>query len=480
MKAISGKEKLFKFFVMAVCAAAVLPLLRAASLAVFRTDDFNFSIPFFTKTESLPIYAFHITVNYWKTLNGAYACNFFTYMLDPLNWYSYKLLRLILIALIILSVSGLFLCIRKINDHFSVTFPPVYAFSLILLPLLFYREYHDVYLWFCGAMGYLLPTIGTEFGIFFLLKWNEKKKYGFFLLAILAFVFMSGCVLEITGFGMWLLLVITVLDWIYNGRLNKGFAAAFFIALGFALLNVAAPGYYNRAAAVNKDGLNVFGALLYSLKASWLELCWLHSNASFPLFEILACVLGATSGHGEKKSGFFPVFSVCLIILPVITVYPVMLGYGYGDNDIVNRCLFMFDAALIICCLGLCFVAGCLNRHRFKAGSTENQKELGLICVMLAAAILLPSVLDGRAQCMPAKIAENLIENKVMTTSYLQKKVYEEIRDSEEDDVVISSIPERYEGNTMIKIDEDVKSHRNNALSVYFGKNSVVYIPEGN
>ena len=176
MKVISGKEKLFKIFVMAVCVAAVLPLLRAASLAVFRTDDFNFSIPYFTKTESLPVYAYKITVNYWKTLNGAYACNYLTYMFDPLNWYSYRLLRLILLGLIFISVMGLYLCLRKINEHFSVGISPVYSFALILLPLIFYREYHDVYLWFCGAMGYLLPTIGTEFGIFLLLKWSEKKK----------------------------------------------------------------------------------------------------------------------------------------------------------------------------------------------------------------------------------------------------------------------------------------------------------------
>ena len=464
---------------MVVCVAAVLPLLRAASLAVFRTDDFNFSIPYFTKTESLPVYAFKITVNYWKTLNGAYACNYLTYMFDPLNWYSYRLLRLILLGLIFLSVMGLYLCLRKINEHFSVGISPVYSFALMLLPLIFYREYHEVYLWFCGAMGYLLPTIGTEFGIFLLLKWSEKKKWGYFLLAIFAFMFMSGCVLEITGFGMWLLLVIIVLDRVYSGKLNKGFVLAFFVALMFALLNVAAPGYYNRAAAYNKDGLNVFGAFINSLKASGQELVWLHSNASFPLFEILAFILGAAGVRAEKKKGFFPLLSAGLIILPVITVYPVMLGYGYKDNDIVNRCLFMFDAALIICCLGLCFVAGCLNRHRFKAGSAENQKGLRLICLMLAVAILLPSALDGPAQCMPAKIAENLFEGKVMATSYYQKKVYEEIRDSEEENVVIDFLPDRYEGNTMIKIDEDINSHRNIALSLYFGKSSVVYIPDG-
>ena len=55
----------------------------------------------------------------------------------------------------------------------------------------------------------------------------------------------------------------------------------------------------------------------------------------------------------------------------------------------------------------------------------------------------------------------------------------EEIRDSEEENVVIDFLPKRYEGNTMIKIDEDINSHRNIALSLYFGKSSVVYIPDG-
>lgn len=471
--------KYFKIVSWTVVITAVLPLLRAASLAVFKADDFNYSVPFFTRTQSLPVYAFNITRHYWRTMNGAYVCNYLTYMFDPLNWYSYRLLRLILLGLILLSVIGLYLCLRKFTEHFSVGISPVYSFALMLLPLIFYREYHEVYLWFCGAMGYLLPTIGAEYGIFFLLKWDHKKKWGYFLLAILSLVFMSGCNLEITGFGMWLLLVIIVLDYIYNGRLNKGFAAAFFIALGFALMNVAAPGYYKRAGAVNGESLNLLGAALYSLKACWLELVWLHSNASFPLFEILAFILGATMGPGEKKKGVLSVFSFGLIMLPVITVYPVILGYGYKDNDIENRCLFMFDAALIICCIGLCLLAGYMNCNKLMAEKEKNCTALKILCPLLVLAILVPSVLDGNAQCMPAKIAENLIEDKVMTTSYLQKRLYEEIRDSDSDDVVIESLPKRYEGNTLIEIDEDKGHFINVALSEYFGKKSVVYNPPG-
>lgn len=174
--------KYFKIVSWTVVITAVLPLLRAASLAVFKADDFNFSVPFFTRSQSLPIYAFNITRHYWRTMNGAYVCNYLTYMFDPLNWYSYRLLRLILLGLILLSVMGLYLCLRKFTEHFSVGISPVCSFALILLPLIFYREYHEVYLWFCGAMGYLLPTIGTEFGIFFLLKWNEKKNGDTFFL----------------------------------------------------------------------------------------------------------------------------------------------------------------------------------------------------------------------------------------------------------------------------------------------------------
>ena len=166
-------------------------------------------------------------------------------------------------------------------------------------------------------------------------------------------------------------------------------------------------------------------------------------------------------------------------MLPVITVYPVMLGYGYIDNDIENRCLFMFDAALIICCIGLCFLAGYVYRNKLASEKAKNLITLKLLCPLLVLAILVPSVLDGNAQCMPAKIAENLIEDKVMTTSYLQKRLYEEIRDSEEDDVVIEMIPKRYEGNTQVDIDEDEGHFINIALSQYFGKKSVVYDPPG-
>ena len=38
---------------------------------------------------------------------------------------------------------GLYLCLRKINEHFSVGISPGCSFALILLPLIFYREYHE-------------------------------------------------------------------------------------------------------------------------------------------------------------------------------------------------------------------------------------------------------------------------------------------------------------------------------------------------
>ena len=44
------------------------------------------------------------------------------------------------------------------------------------------------------------------------------------------------------------------------------------------------------------------------------------------------------------------------------------------------------------------------------AEKEKNCTALKILCPLLVLAILVPSVLDGNAQCMPAKIAENLIE----------------------------------------------------------------------
>ena len=63
LKEKCGKEKILRVFVCAIVIASVLPVLRASSLATFRTDDFSFALQYGSEKGNLFIRAFNSTLH---------------------------------------------------------------------------------------------------------------------------------------------------------------------------------------------------------------------------------------------------------------------------------------------------------------------------------------------------------------------------------------------------------------------------------
>ena len=478
MKTETSKfDKYFTVFIWTVIVVICIPFLRAACFAGFTADDFSFAVPFGSEKADLFQRALYSTISYWKTWQGAYASTFLLYLINPLNWYSYRLLKIILIGLFVLAVSGLYLCLKELKNYYSLNIKPVYLFYLILIPILSYREYYEIYLWFVGATAYLLPVVGMEFSIIFILKWKRKRKAICYILAVISMIFMNGCVLEVTGMGMWCLLIFVIYDFIKNGKADRGLVIAFVTALALAVLNAFAPGNFARKGT---GELKALSAVLYSFKAVAQETVWLHSNATILIFELIALIFGANDIIGHKKS-LIAIELIGLILFPVITVFPVILGYGAESNDLYNRCLFPLDCALTVSCIGLFYILGnCIGE---KCASTNNSspKAWKILCPVLVIMILIPSLIKGPARSVWATVADHLYDGKIPTNSYICREIYDSIKDSKEETVIITEpVPERKIGSTDTVLSEDPNEWINMAVANYFNKEKVIYIPDFN
>ena len=474
MEKVLKKEILFKGFIWAAIFAAILPLLRASSLAVFRADDFSFAISKTAEKTNVLRYALNSTLEYWESLNGAYVCNFFTYLIDPLNWYNYRLLRIILMLLLLLTIIGLICLVKALVKYFSLDVDITYLVALIAIPLVFYKDYNELYMWFAGAMGYLLPVIGFEFGMSLLLYSRMKKQCNIYIYisALIFMVFMVGCNLEITGFAMWFFLIIILTDGSKEVKLDKWFAFAFVFAFIFSLLNVLAPGYYNRHAQIGSGKLNYLRALSRSVKVCLEESLWLHSNPTFFLFELFAFLLGYKKKSLEpaKKEILIPVIGV--VFLPIVTAFPVVLGYSiHNMSEIPNRCQFMLDASLVICFISCSAVLGCLLKRISKF------KPYKLLVPFLIIVIISAS-LNNTGKSIPVQIIENLTNNSIYENSSRGRELYDSLYYSDEKDATVKMIPKFVVGGTYIDISEDPSYWINQDMSKYFGKNSITYVPE--
>ena len=473
---------IFKLIIWIIVIAAVLPLLRASSLATFRTDDFSFALLCYGSKASIAELvktAFRMTAWSWKNWDGNFATDFIQFLINPLNWYSYRALRAILVFLDLLSVGGLFFFVRSLIKHFKLDVVPIYFFALVLFPLISYREYFDIYLWYTGAIAYMLPLIGMEFGICLLLKWADSKNAVYIIFSGIFIVIMAGGCLEMTGFGMWFLLLIVVLDRLVNGKPNKGFLIMFGFALILSLINALAPGNFVRQSTMKNDGINLFKSVIDSFIITVQESAWLHSNATFPVLEIIALILGSCAGSKHvKASKAVSIFG--LLLLPVITIFPVVFGYSAHNNDLPNRCLFLHDISLVISWIFLSFLAGNIIIIKLWGNSNLLPVLCKKLCPLLVAAVLIPSLLSGSSESVSVKIFDNLKSGEIMDTSYNQRAMYDSIAESVETDVEINYIPYRHKGNTAVDIEDDPASYPNPAIAHYFNKNSVVYIAPEN
>ena len=474
---LTGNKKAEKTLMVCLWAwivLATIPFLRAASLATFNTDDFGIANRFISGNGSPIKVAIERMIEGYRTWQGTYAATFLVNLTNPVNWYSYRLLRLELIALICMSVAGLYLCIKTILKHWKSDIPPVYIVALILLQVFWYREYYEIYTWYVGAMLYLLPMIALEFGIVFLLNGIDSKKNGFFPCALLCFALMCGCNIEVTGFCMTILLVVSVLDWISSGKLKKSMGAAFLFALACAFINALAPGNFVRRGSLGNSLHVVRGAYL-SFKLFFEDSLWMHSHGTFLICEFLAFLTGIklTRGIGKKAA---VALVIGLLALPVITIFPFVIGYGFSDYSIENGCpnraLFPLEVAVILCFIGLSVVVGCEMKTLKKFDPKV------LICPFLFI-VLLVSFINKSPKSISSEIVKNLRNGTIMENTYYYRKMYDGIKDSEEPDVIVPFLPKHVIGSTTVELAEVPGDYWiNEEIAMYFGKRSVLYNPD--
>ena len=474
----SRSEKYFRIFVIVIIIIFCLPYLRAASLAVFRDDDFSNSAVYYRSGKSILEFAASETVRWYKEMAGHFCDVFLDFATNPLNWYSYKLLRLDLMFLLSAFFVGMYLSIRAVARYCKIEIHPVYLTALILVPLLSYRDYHEIYGFYSAAMSYLLPLIGTEYCIVFLIKWAERRKPAYFCLSLLFSVLMTACVLEVTGFGMWCFLILILSDYSVNRKINKGFTMVFLFSLMVSLINTMAPGNFVRYGMSENNKLQIGEAVLSCFRAMFLELKFYYSNATFLIAGLLAFIIGTKLSINLKNNSNILIYIiVTFFLLPAITVFPVELGYKEFDNDLPNRCMFPFDLAVIMFNTVLLMTAGSIAKKKITAFNTSgNVVPIG---IALSLILLLAFLSDGPDRSLAIEIAENAVDGDMVTASYYQKQMYEQIRTSEEQDVTVSYNVAHKPGNTELNISEDPHALENHKIAVYFGKSSVKCVPEG-
>ena len=173
----SGRSgSLLNLLALVLAAAAYVPFVVSARYALFHGDDFSLACATFgSPAANLPAVALNRAWILYTTWQGTWLCNFLSPVLNPLNWYSFSFLRLLMMGCMITAFLSLcFLCLELAYVLGSKAYMGNLT-ALFLLPMLYSRTYTEVYLWHVGSMAYLSASASRICDcIFFGSRWYRR------------------------------------------------------------------------------------------------------------------------------------------------------------------------------------------------------------------------------------------------------------------------------------------------------------------
>ena len=460
-------EKLLRVFLLFVALAAVLPYFLAIRYTIFNGDDFAF----FLDTAAAPgnthlARALYDTRYTYMTWQGTYTSVFAVDLLNPLNRYSWSMLRLELMGELLAVLAALFWLCREADETLCLGRRSVFLFVLLLFPVILYEDY-KIYLEHTCSMVYELPTLLLCASLAMTLRSRRTGSAGAAVGAGLLLFLTGGGVLLIGGMCACLLMLLFVTDWFENGRPNKTYGVLFAVLVASDLLNVIAPGNYAKHSLIG--GLSPIRSAVVSIEIAVEEYGLLLGHFSFLAIALFAFVLGWRVCRGLKP-GSFAAALVILIATPAITLFPMMLGYsGSGIEDLPLRGQFVLDAALTVSTVTAAALIGnqLSSAVRGKRSVTVRRCTLAAACVLLAVSLL--SVGD----CIPVRIAKNLLSGKIRYYGTEWHERYDDMAARPGEDIILSYMPETCEGTLDTPICSSPEEVVNRDMAEYFGNNSI-------
>lgn len=330
-------------------------LIYASSFTVFNSDDYiTASYDVVQKNGASVRSGIELIAFFRQGWGGYYSTCFLNGIMIPLKRNGLVSLRHIIVASNLSFFISCFLFILavikcEIKDvRFALLFFEVFVYLFALLDF-----YAEVFFWFTCATGYVIPLAVMLLSLAAFIYANYRKDsfaIWYFLSYALGIVAMGGA-LNITGIGCYIVLLLC-LYYQFERHVNQKRLfynwSCFFIYLLCSIINVSAPGNYQRHAIVDDSGLHVLKALYWSIEVYIKRLVLLFDKKQI-IPVILVLIVSGFFASKTKDTNNSKLFSRVLLLIglmmaPIVAVYPTILGYS--TDSIPMRSIFCMDTVI--------------------------------------------------------------------------------------------------------------------------------------
>ena len=483
--------KIHKVFKCCILVGSIIVLfsvifieLWAAYYSVFNADDFSIANSMRPYGNTIPEYimaCFRYIKRTYLNWQGTYSSFFIWTILNPLNELGLPQLRVIMVLNGLLYFSSLFFLIFIVfnflmegNYHIKLFFCACVAYMIMNS-----RMYPQVFFWFNGAATYCFPIFCLFFSVSFFILSNIKseRRILYTVLTVLFSIGSQGGSLAIPGAGCYIVLIICFLFWLRTKKLsttNLVALAFFFIE---ALINAVSPGNFIRHTQY-EEGIHPITAIGLTFREYFRELKLIVANDQFCVILLMLILCGAVLYikilyiKPESDIKLYTLMSLLLLITPMGTIFPIILGYG-GNFDIPNRALFIINTIMVLTYSNLAIIAGCwITIWMKKIRKNILFVECPLIILLLIFLVRIFIISDLRDTVM-IRTLRNLYHGRIQAYYEECKGVYEYLRESDEMDIVIENYPQPVEGFGVFELYPNPNEWVNTCVAKYYYKNSV-------
>lgn len=471
-----GRISVTAVVLCSIAALVLIPIVIASAYTFFHADDFSHANAvgvFGGNIIELFVVSLKFSKRMYLVWQGTYTSMFLQAFLSPLNGFGLAQLRIVMVFNTLLFIISLVVIIDSVckccniqgNDKLLI-------FVLAAIGIFGFSSWTEVFYWFSGAVSYSFPLSFCLLGIAIALKSRSVKG------CVVASVFMflaSGGTLAVAGTGCFILLSICIIKAMAN-QLKRTDCIVFGVAVTGALMNALAPGNYVRHSMIDNSGLHLklaVGSAIFEVLYTIEELLY---NTPFLLIIIVAVMIGVRISRDSKQTNQKSLFMIILlsIITPFVTCFPVCLAYS-GRDYFPNRCKFIEIVVVVIALLVIAIDVGHIFNEWFESW---NKKEI--IAALAFIVILIPNINSAwkLSQLVPFQMWDAIVKDTYKEYFNEVRNIYQQIEDDTNEDVFIYEKPEDIPDFPVVDMSEDMSSWINQAIAVYYKKQSVQFVSE--
>lgn len=452
--------------------AIVLPIIVASSMAFYRGDDFAGTV-WDDKMDIVELFLDSLRYARGMFLNwqGAYFSMFAWKFFNPLLGKGLPQLRIIMVISAVLLVISLCIFVDGIfKQEVRSAKNRLLLCLCCILGIFGYEVWYQIFYWYTGVTGYTFPLSLALIALGLILLSNKRFTY---VAAGALFFCASGGSQAVAAIECYWLLMIIVSKMLKKSVCKKDYIL-FAIAVGGALLNSLAPGNFARHSVIDESGLHLVRAIIFSFSEVVATAEWLFLDTFFIIIAFVAFFIGVSVGKKQPVNNTYSWIMIGLnIFTPIVTYFPVCLGYSSGGGP--NRCRFMLTLAFVISAVSILFFGG-----KIFSAYIQTSDRRKVIIMSLLLLIIMPVERDGWkvSSMVPYRTLMKLTEGKIQSYYRDVNRIYDAMREDENEDVFIFTMPISVDEFMTMDIIENPGGLINTECANYFGKNSVQYVSQ--